>query len=262
MTLGQYYQTDSRIHRLDPRVKLGGTLLYMLTLVISRSFMALCVATVVLTVVILLSKVPFSFLAKGIRPLLFILILSAMLNIFTTPGHVLVQVGILRITEEGMIRAAFFCIRLILIILGSAIMTCTTTPARLADGMEKSLGFLQIVHVPVHEIAMMMTIALRFIPILTTELDKIMKAQTARGMDFEEGSLPVRLKKLIPILIPLFVAAFSRASELAMAMEARCYHGGKGRTKLHPLRYGKADVIAWICILLYTAGMFAIRIVV
>lgn len=255
ITLGQYYPVESPIHRLDPRTKLLGTLVFLVTLFIADGWPAYLVATVFLGGCIKLSGVPLGYMLKGLKAVIFLLLFSVAFNIFLTPGEVLVQIGALKMTKEGLIQAGYMAVRLIYLIMGSSLMTFTTTPTSLTDGMERGLGFLKIFRVPVHEIAMMMSIALRFIPILTEETDKIMKAQTARGADFETGGLIRRAKALIPILVPLFISAFRRATDLAMAMEARCYHGGEGRTKMRPLRYAKRDHTAYVVMLVYTVGM-------
>ena len=260
MTLGQYYPADSIIHRLDPRVKLLFTLVYVITLFFPRSAAGMCLAALYLGYVIILSKVPFSVMIRGIRPLIWIVLFSAFVNMIFTPGTIVLAIGPLSISREGIYLAVYLVIRLIYLVLGSSLMTYTTTPGQITAGLEKSLGFLNRFHVPVHEFAMMMSIALRFIPILTDELDKIMKAQMSRGVVFEEGSLLVRAKKLVPILIPLFVSAIRRASDLAVAMEARCYHSGEGRTRLHPLQYRKADYIAYGVILSYFVLMIVVSI--
>lgn len=259
VTIGQYYPVDSVLHRLDPRVKLLATLLYLLSLFLMQSWSGYAFAALVLCLLIRLSRVPVRFLTRGLRGILFILLLSVSFNLFLTPGTVLVQLGILRISREGLRIAIMMALRLILLVIGSSIMTLTTTPNQLTDGLEKGLGFLRLLHVPVHEIAMMMSIALRFIPILIEETDKIMKAQQARGADFESGGLLRRARVLVPILVPLFISAFRRASELAMAMEARCYHGGEGRTKLKPLRYERRDRNAYLLLALYLLCCIGIR---
>lgn len=261
ITLGQYYPTDSVIHRLDPRVKLVATLIYLITLFTFRGPIALGIATAFLACSIRVSRVPFSFMVKGLRTIIVILIITALMNLFFTTGTVIVRFGIFRLTYEGIRMAILMIIRLIYLILGTSLMTLTTTPNQLTDGLEKGLGFLNKIRVPVHEIAMMMSIALRFIPILTEETDKIMKAQMARGADFESGGLIKKAKAMIPLLVPLFVSAFRRANDLAMAMEARCYHGGDGRTKMKPLRYTAADRNAYILIFLYLVVMILARIV-
>ena len=251
MTLGQYYQADSVIHRLDPRVKIGGTLLYIISVFIYQSIWGYLLAAVFLGIVIKLSKVPFRFMVRGMRAILFILLLTVVFNLFLTPGEIVFTVWKLKITKEGIISAVFMALRLSFLIIGSSVMTLTTTPNNLTDGMEKMLRPLKVLKVPVHEVAMMMSIALRFIPILVEETDKIMKAQIARGADFESGNIFKRAKALVPILVPLFISAFRRANDLAMAMEARCYRGGDGRTKMKPLLYKKRDYIAYLVILVY-----------
>ncbi len=251
VTLGQYYPVDSVIHRLDPRVKLLSTLLYMLSLFLVKSWSAYLFAVLLLAALIRLSKVPFRFMTKGLRGMLFLLLLSVSFNLFLTPGEVIWHFYFLKLTREGVRIASMMAARLILLVLGSSLMTLTTTPNQLTDGLEKGLSILKLLHVPVHEIAMMMSIALRFIPILVEETDKIMKAQMARGADFESGGMFQRAKAMVPILVPLFVSAFRRANELATAMEARCYRGGEGRTKMKPLRYEKRDFLAYGFMLFY-----------
>ena len=251
ITLGQYYQTESVIHRLDPRVKLAGTLLFIISLFFFRNFIGYLVAALFLALVIGLSHVPFRFMVKGMRAVVFLLLITVVFNLFLTPGEALVSVWKLTITKEGLATAVTMVVRLTMLIIGSSIMTLTTTPNNLTDGLEKGLRPLKLFKVPVHEVAMMMSIALRFIPILLEETDKIMKAQIARGADFESGNLIRRAKALVPLLVPLFISAFRRANDLAMAMEARCYRGGDGRTKMKPLIYKRRDGIAYLCILVY-----------
>ncbi len=253
ITLGQYYQTESVIHRLDPRVKLGGTLLYIISLFFYKNPLGYAVAILFLAIVIRLSHVPFRFMVKGMRAILFLLILTVGFNLFLTPGTELISFWRLTITKEGLQTAVTMAVRLTILIIGSSIMTLTTTPNNLTDGLEKMMGPLKIFRVPVHEVAMMMSIALRFIPILLEETDKIMKAQIARGADFESGNIFKRAKALVPLLVPLFISAFRRANDLALAMESRCYRGGEGRTKMKPLVYRKRDWIAYGCIVLYLA---------
>lgn len=262
MTLGQYYKTDSVLHILDPRVKLAGTMIFVISLFLPKSIPSLILATFFLAVIIRVSKVPFAMVRRGIRPLLFIICFSAVVNLFCTKGHILVQLGPLDITREGIILSAYLVIRLVYLIMGSSIMTFTTTPNQLTDGLDKALHFLNRVHIPVHELAMMMSIALRFIPILTEELDKIMKAQMSRGADFETGNLLQRAAKLIPLLVPLFISAIRRASDLALAMDARCYNGGEGRTKLKPLIYEKRDYVAYGILLVYLIAMMICSLVI
>lgn len=251
VTLGQYYPVDSVIHRLDPRVKLLGTVLFLISLFIVKSWIMYGVAAVALAILIKISNVPFRFMTRGLKSIVILLLISVSFNLFLTPGEVFVQFWILKITREGLHIALMMGARLILLVLGSSLMTLTTTPNELTDGLEKGLGALKKVGVPVHEISMMMSIALRFIPILIEETDKIMKAQQARGADFESGNLLQRAKAMVPILVPLFISAFRRANDLAMAMEARCYHGGEGRTKMKPLRYAARDRIAYALMFLY-----------
>ena len=262
ITLGQYYPADSVIHRLDPRVKLLGTLIFLTSLFITKSFYGYIPALLFLFMVIKLSKVPFSFMVKGMKAIAFLLIFSVVLNLFSTQGDVVFTWWKLKITGQGIQNAGFMAIRLSFLIIGSSVMTLTTTPNNLTDGLEKGLGFLKILHVPVHEISMMMSIALRFIPILMEETDKIMKAQMARGADFESGNMFKRVKSLVPLLVPLFVSAFRRANDLAMAMEARCYRGGEGRTKMKPLKYKKRDATAYLILALYLGVIIAIRVLI
>lgn len=252
ITIGQYYPAKSRLHRLDPRVKITCTLLFLISLFCFQNIWGYLVATVFLTSVIRLSKVPFRYIVKGLRPVILLLMITVVFNLFLTKtGITLFQWWILEITDEGLKTAGFMTIRLICLILGSSLMTFTTTPNALTDGIEKLLWPLRKVKVPVHEIAMMMSIALRFIPILLEETDKIMKAQIARGADLESGNIIQKAKAMVPILIPLFVSAFRRATDLAMAMEARCYRGGEGRTKMKPLVYQRKDYIAYTVIVFY-----------
>lgn len=261
ITLGQYYPTDSVLHRLDPRTKLTGTICFVVSLFLFDSFVGYIAATIFLAALIMISKVPFKFMVKGLRAIIFLLIITGLLNLFMTPGDILWQWKSIRITEQGLHTAAFTIIRLVYLIVGSSLMTLTTTPSNLTDGMEKGLRFLKVFKIPVHEVAMMMSIALSFIPILIEELDKIMKAQQARGADFESGNIIKRVKSMIPILIPLFVSAFRRANDLAMAMETRCYRGGEGRTKMKPLVYKARDYIAYVILLIYMASVVAIGII-
>ena len=257
ITLGQYYQTDSCLHRLDPRVKLIATLAYIVSLFLFKNLTVYVIAVAFLWIVIKLSKVPFSFMVKGLKPVMMILLLTVVCNMLFTPGTPVVSFWKLTITYEGLKMAFFMTIRFIMLIVGSTIMTLTTTPNQLTDGLESLLAPLNKLKVPVHEIAMMMAIALRFIPILMEETDKIMKAQIARGADFESGNIIKRVKAMLPLLIPLFVSAFRRANDLAMAMEARCYRGGAGRTKMKPLIYKISDKKALVCVGIYMAVLIA-----
>lgn len=253
ITIGQYYQTDSVIHRLDPRVKLGGTLLYIVTLFLIGNVWGYMLATLTLAAVIRLSKVPLGFITRGMRAIVFLLLITVVFNMFLTPGTPIFSFWIFTLTWEGLRTAVFMGWRLCLLIIGSSLMTLTTTPNHLTDGMEKALRPLNKIGVPVHEIAMMMSISLRFIPILLEETDKIMKAQIARGADFESGNVINKAKAMVPLLVPLFVSAFRRANDLAMAMEARCYRGGEHRTKMKPLVHKKRDFISYGVLLVYVA---------
>lgn len=262
ITLGQYYPADSILHKLDPRVKLVTTIVFLIALFVADDWVGYLVATVFLVAVIKLSKVPFHFMVKGLKAIFFILLITMFFNLFLTPGDVvLVQIWKLKITDKGLHTAIFMAIRLIYLILGSSVMTLTTTPNDLTDGLEKLMSPLKKLHVPVHEVSMMMSIALRFIPILLEETDKIMKAQIARGADFENGNLIQKAKNLVPLLVPLFISAFRRANDLAMAMEARCYRGGEGRTKMKPLVYAKRDYYAYGVVALFMAAIIAVRVV-
>ena len=259
ITIGQYYPAKSAVHRLDPRVKLICTLLYLISLFLFSSIPGYLVATVFLVCVIHISKVPFSYIVKGLKPVIMLLMITVLFNLFLTrQGDVLFHAWIFTITEGGLRTAVYMAIRLVYLIIGSSLMTFTTTPNELTDGIEAVLHPLNKIHVPVHEIAMMMSIELRFIPILLEETDKIMKAQLARGADFESGNILQRAKSMVPILVPLFVSAFRRANDLAMAMEARCYRGGDGRTKMKPLRYKSRDYAAYIIVIAYVVAVVAI----
>ncbi len=255
ITIGQYYPVKSVVHSLDPRTKLAGTFIFLISLFVTKSLAGYFLATLALIICIRISRVPAGYITKGLRPVLIILLLSVSFNIFLTPGEPIFEIFFLKVTLEGLKTALFMAVRLIYLVIGSSLMTLTTTPTQLTDAMEKSLGFLNKFRVPVHEISMMMAIALRFIPILIEETDKIMKAQTARGADFESGNIIKRAKALVPILVPLFVSAFRRATDLANAMEARCYHGGGGRTKMRPLKYSNKDITAYIIFFIYFAAM-------
>lgn len=259
ITIGQYYPVNSRLHHLDPRVKIMCTLLYLISLFLFQNISGYLIATLFLGIVIWISRVPFKFIVKGLRPVIMLLMITVLFNLFLTrTGTVIFSWWILKVTDEGIRTAALMTVRLIYLILGSSIMTFTTTPNALTDGIEKLLWPLRKIKFPVHEIAMMMSIALRFIPILLEETDKIMKAQLARGADLESGNMIQKAKAMIPILVPLFVSAFRRANDLAMAMEARCYRGGDGRTKMKPLVYGRKDYIAYAVAIMYMVVAVAI----
>ena len=247
ITLGQYFPGNSPIHRLDPRTKLIAVTLYIVSLFLAKSFITYGIMFLVLVAAISISKVPFKSIVRGLKPVLFIAIFTAVLNLFYTPGtHVIVKIWVLTLTVEGVLNAFFMVIRIMMLIAGTFLLTYTTSPILLTDGLESLLNPLKKIKVPVHELAMMMSIALRFIPTLIEETDKIMSAQRARGADFESGNLMQRAKALIPLLVPLFISAFRRADELAVAMECRCYHGGEGRTRLRQLKYQARDHITLV----------------
>ena len=260
ITLGQYYPTDSVLHRLDPRTKLFGTLVYIVTLFLADSLFGYAAAALFLVLAIKLSNVPVKFMVRGLKAIVFLLLISVSFNLFLTPGTPIFKIGFLQMTWEGLELATFMAVRLIFLVMGSTILTLTTTPNQLTDGLEKSLGFLNRVGVPVHEVSMMMSIALWFIPILVEETDKIMKAQMARGADFESGNLIQKAKAMVPLLVPLFISAFRRATDLAMAMEARCYRGGEGRTKMKPLHYEGRDKKTYAVYLVYFLASLAFKI--
>ena len=259
ITLGQYYQTDSVLHRTDPRVKLSGTIVYIVALFLADNVWGYLFAALFLCAMIILSKVPVKFMLKGMRSIAFLIALTVVFNIFMTPGETLIAYKKISITKEGLQLALGMAFRLIFLIMGSNIMTLTTTPNELTDGLESLMSPLKIFHAPVHEVAMMMSIALRFIPILMEETDKIMKAQMARGASFDEGNLIRRAKNLVPLLVPLFVSAFRRAGDLALAMEARCYRGGDKRTRMKPLHYESRDFIGYGVLALLLLGAIILR---
>ncbi len=260
ITIGQYYPSDSLLHRLDARVKFVGTIIFIAALFIVRSVPGYLFCGIVLGILIGLSRVPLRFMVKGMRSILFILIIMMIFNILLTPGTYLFSWRFIHVSKEGVLLAVKMAVRLTMLVMASSLMTLTTTPNELTDGLEKLFSPLKHLHVPVHEIAMMMSIALRFIPILMEETDKIMKAQTARGADFETGGLITRIRNMIPLLVPLFVSAFKRAGDLALAMEARCYHGGEGRTRMKPLVYSRADYTAYLLMAVFLAACILIRI--
>lgn len=260
ITLGQYYSADSVIHRLDPRVKILAAVLYIVDLFVVDTFLGFGICAAALAVVVVVSKVPFGFIMRGLKPILLILIFTFCLNIFMMDGKVLYEIGPLKVTDTGVYTAVFMSIRLVLLIIGTSLLTLTTTPIRLTDGIERLLSPLNKVGVATHEIAMMISIALRFIPTLMEETDKIIKAQQARGADFESGNIFARAKSLIPILVPLFVSAFRIAQDLAMAMEARCYRGGTGRTRMNGMKMRQRDVLCIVGMLLFLGAMIALRL--
>ncbi len=253
ISIGRYYAVDSPIHRLDPRLKILTTFAYLIFLFLINSLWSLAFMALILFIAIGISKVPFKFVLKGVRPILFIVILTAIINLFMTSGEIIFEFYFIKITMEGIIKAIFTSFRLVFLIMASSLMTYTTTELSLTDGIESLLSPFKVIKVPAHEIAMMMSIALRFIPTLIDETDKIMKAQKARGAKFDSKNLINKAKSFLPLLIPIFISAFKRAEDLALAMEARCYRGGIGRTRLKKLKYGKNDGIAALCIALSLA---------
>ena len=255
-TFGQFFPGQSVIHRLDPRSKLVCTILYLVLLFVVNTWIGFALCAVYMAVVIAVSKIPVSNVLRGVKPILPIMAITALLNLFFIDGTRVVEWGFFHISWEGIVFAIKMIIRLSILIVGTSMLTYTTSPIALTDGMEKGLRPLQKIHLPVHEVTMMMSIALRFIPTLVEETNKIMSAQKARGADFESGGLIRRAKALVPILIPLFISAFRRAEELALAMECRCYRGGEGRTRLRQLSYHWQDGIAYLSmVLLFAAGV-------
>lgn len=261
ITIGQYLPGDSFLHKLDPRTKIIAVVIYMISLFVVNNFWGLGAMLVLSLAVVLISRIPLRFFFRGIKAIVFIVLLTVILQMFMTPGEPLVEFGFLKITKEGVHQAVFMGTRLVLLVSVTSILTLTTTPIALTDGIETLLKPFQKIGVPAHELAMMMTIALRFIPTLVEETDKIMKAQSARGADFESGNLLERAKAMIPLLVPLFLNAIKRADELALAMEARCYHGGDGRTRMKALQYSSRDVIAGIFCLCMAAGAVLTRFI-
>ena len=260
ITLGQYFPGTTLAHKLDPRTKILLVTLYIVALFCAKGLVTYGILALCLAICVRISKVKIKALVKGLKPVLFIIIFTGILNLFFTPGdYYVVEIGFIHISNVGLHNAVFMVLRIMLLIMGTFLMTYTTSPISLTDGLERLLGGLKKLHVPVHELAMMMSIALRFIPTLIEETDKIMSAQKARGADFESGNLIQKAKALIPILVPLFVSAFRRADELATAMECRCYHGGEGRTKLHVLKYESRDYVALVLGALVLALILVLR---
>ena len=260
ITLGQFFPGKSPIHRLDPRSKIILLLVYIVLLFVSSNWISYGVMALALLTVIRISTIPFKSIVHGMKPVVMILIFTGVLNLFfTTGGTVLVDFWIITITSEGLIRAIFMMGRILMLISGTFLLTYTTSPISLTDGLESLMKPLKKIHVPVHELSMMMCIALRFIPTLIEETDKIISAQKARGADFESGNLMQRAKALIPILVPLFISAFRRADELATAMECRCYQGDVGRTKMKLLRYSRLDLYGFGAAALLTAVIFTLK---
>lgn len=258
ITLGQYFPGNSLAHKLDPRTKILLTVLYIVVLFCAKSFVSYGIVALLLIAGITISGVAPKALVRGLKPILFIICFTAILNLFYTPGEPLVTFWIFKITKEGVFTAFFMVLRITMLIMGTFLLTYTTSPIALTDGLESLLNPLKKIKVPVHELAMIMSIALRMIPTLIEETDKIMSAQKARGADFESGNLLQRAKALVPILVPLFISAFRRADELAVAMECRCYHGGEGRTKLHVLHYQMRDYLVLLAYIAVLAGVLVL----
>lgn len=258
ITLGQYFPGNSLAHHLDPRTKILLTVLYIVALFCAKWFVSYALAAVLLIAGIMVSGVALRALVRGLKPILFIICFTAVLNLFYTPGEIWVSFWIFKITKEGIFTAFFMILRITMLIMGTFLLTYTTSPIALTDGLETLLGPLKKIRVPVHELAMIMSIALRFIPTLIEETDKIMSAQKARGAGFESGNLLQRARALVPILVPLFISAFRRADELAVAMECRCYHGDAGRTKLHVLHYQMRDYLVLLAYGAILAGVLVL----
>jgi len=260
LTIGQHYPVESPVHNLDPRVKIIMTFVFILSLFLIKSFYAYLFVVAFLAIAILVSKVPVKFVLKGLKPIFLIITITFIINLLMTPGKLIFQLGFIKITEEGLQQAGFMAIRLTLLIMGTSLLTLTTSPIILTDGIESLLKPFKRFGVPAHELAMMMTIALRFIPTLMEETEKIMKAQKSRGADFESGNIINRAKNLVPLLVPLFISAFRRADELAMAMEARCYRGGDNRTRMRELKIHKGDFVASFIFAIYLATIIVTRV--
>lgn len=262
MTIGQFYNVDSVLHRIDPRVKLNIAFFYIVTLFLDKNPVLFVVAFFALAVQIWLSKVPVRFIFRGMKTISAFILLTGALNLVTVKGaNVVWEWGIIRVTEAGVSAAVYTSLRLMMMMIASSMMTYTTSATSLTDGMEKMFGWMRGIGVPVHELAMIMSIAIRFVPVLVEELNRIMKAQMARGVDFREGNLFVRMKKLLPIVVPLFASAVKRSQELALAMDARGYHGGDGRTKMKPLKYRRRDIVAYLVLFLYVMVTVVVAIV-
>lgn len=258
VTLGQYFPGNTPVHRLDPRTKLVLVIVYIIALFTAKDICSYALVLAALVTVILVSQISLKVILRSMKPLLFIIVLTGILNLFYTGGEPLVKVWIFTITKEGIRSAVFMVLRISMLISATFMLTYTTSPIALTDGLERLLSPLKKIKVPVHELAMMMCIALRFIPTLIEETDKIMSAQKARGADFETGSIFARAKALIPILVPLFIGAFRRADELAVAMECRCYHGGEGRTRMKQLQYSASDLTAFSAGILMLAAVIVL----
>lgn len=260
ITLGQYFPGNTVVHRLDPRTKLLMVVVYIVALFLAKWWVSYGVMLAFLVTAVMLSHIKPKALFRGLKPLIVIMVFTALINLFYSDGEVLVKFWIFRITREGIVQAAFLVLRIMMLVTGTFLMTYTTSPIALTDGMESLLSPLKKLHFPVHELSMMMSIALRFIPTLIEETDKIISAQKARGADFESGNIIQRVKNMVPLLVPLFISAFRRANDLALAMEARCYHGGEGRTQMKPLRYQASDYAAYGVLMAYLVCSIGLRV--
>ncbi|MCQ2431449.1 MAG: energy-coupling factor transporter transmembrane protein EcfT [Clostridia bacterium] len=263
VTLGQYFPGNSLLHKLDPRMKIFLIIIYIVTIFSANNPVSFAVVLASAFVLVFLSKIPLKLILKGLKPVFVIMIFTAFINIFWTTGdHLLISWKFIKIYAEGIQYAIFMVVRVLSLIIGSSVLlTYTTSPIALTDGLERVLGPLKVLHIPVHEFSMMMTIALRFIPTLIEETDKIINAQKARGADFSSGNLIERAKALVPIMVPLFVSAFHRADELAIAMECRCYHGGEGRTRMTQLHLHTRDFVVLGALLILLAGIIVLNII-
>ena len=261
ITIGQYFPGTSPIHRMDPRGKIIFMAIYIVELFLAGNLQAMAVSALFILCCYKISGIPIKMMLKSIKPVIMLIVFTGVLNMLFVDGNVLFQFGFIRITDQGVFYAIVMAVRIICLIAGTTLLTYTTSPIVLTDGLERLMEPLNKLHVPVHEISMMMSIALRFIPILLEETDKIMKAQMARGADFESGNIIQRVKNMVPLLVPLFISAFRRANDLAMAMEARCYRGGAGRTKMKPLVYARRDYYAYAVVALFLAAIIAVRVV-
>lgn len=261
ITLGQFVAGNSFIHKLDPRTKIAMMILYIVMVFLVKEIWFLAIPFVYLILELVLSKISLRYIVNSLKPIRFLLILMFLLNLFFTKGeHVWLDLGFWKLTGEAVLQSFFLSIRIVLLVAGASMLTLTTSPIALTDGLEKLLSPLKVLHFPVHELAMMMTIALRFVPTLIDESEKIRNAQMSRGADFESGNLFKRVKSMIPILIPLFVSSFRKADDLAIAMESRCYHGGDGRTRMHQLKFRKEDLFAILVTLLFVASLIVILV--
>ena len=261
ITLGQFVAGNSVIHKLDPRTKIGMMILYIAMTFLVEKIYFLSIPFAYLVIELVLSGISLRYIFNSLKPIRFLLVLMFLLNLFFTKGeHVWLDLKFWQLTGEAVLQSCFLTVRIILLVAGASMLTLTTSPIALTDGLEKLLSPLRVVHFPAHELAMMMTIALRFVPTLMDESEKIRNAQMSRGADFESGNVFKRVKSMIPILIPLFVSSFRKADELAIAMESRCYHGGEGRTRMHQLKFRLADLLAALITLLFVAALIVIMI--